>query len=306
AAQNDTNGAIVALASPYLNKKIHEMTDGDTAKDKAANLAAHALLSAVEFQVTGKDPLTGAVAGVTGEATATFLTKALYDKTSDQLTASEKENISMLSQIAGGLAGALTAKANGTSKENGGGMALAVAGAETAKRAVENNTFFIGSTDQEYVKSLQVKAKADEVTKFINEQATKDAKELGIPQYIAIDAGIYKFGGKIAINTRTGDLFYSQVPSLSVISDAHSSSSFGFGVEVGWIPTLSHEEIKNIGPSINNILGGASIGGKACYVIYCASVGSTLPIGPSNKTHQMIGIGIGEGYSFGGEVMKKW
>ncbi|MCQ9121435.1 hypothetical protein MUU45_001373, partial [Rodentibacter pneumotropicus] len=26
AAQNDTNGAIVALASPYLNNKIHEMT----------------------------------------------------------------------------------------------------------------------------------------------------------------------------------------------------------------------------------------------------------------------------------------
>ncbi|OOF39684.1 hypothetical protein BKK49_07505 [Rodentibacter rarus] len=72
AAQNDTNGAIVALASPYLNQKIHEMTDGDTAKDKAANLAAHALLSAVEFQVTGKDPLTGAIAGVTGEATATL------------------------------------------------------------------------------------------------------------------------------------------------------------------------------------------------------------------------------------------
>ncbi|WP_077420595.1 VENN motif pre-toxin domain-containing protein [Rodentibacter trehalosifermentans] len=142
AAQNDTNGTIVALASPYLNKQIHEMTNGDSTKDKAANLAAHALLSAVEFQLTGKDPLTGAVAGVTGEATATLLTKALYDKTPAQLTASEKENISTLSQLAGGLAASLTAKANGTTDQQGGTFISATAGAETAKRAVENNTFW--------------------------------------------------------------------------------------------------------------------------------------------------------------------
>ncbi|WP_306291867.1 VENN motif pre-toxin domain-containing protein [Rodentibacter trehalosifermentans] len=139
AAQNDTNGAIVALASPYLNKQIHDMTKENTAKDKAANLAAHALLSAVEFQVTGKDPLTGAVAGVTGEATATILTKALYGKTPEQLTVSEKENISTLSQLAGGLAASLTAKANGTTDQQGGTFISATAGAETAKRAVENN-----------------------------------------------------------------------------------------------------------------------------------------------------------------------
>ncbi|OOF46842.1 hypothetical protein BKK51_01125 [Rodentibacter trehalosifermentans] len=139
AAQNDTNGAIVALASPYLNKQIHEMTNGDSTKDKAANLAAHALLSAVEFQLTGKDPLTGAVAGVTGEATAEILTKAIYDKTPEQLTASEKENISTLSQLAGGLAASLTAKANGTTAQQGGTFLTATAGAETAKRAVENN-----------------------------------------------------------------------------------------------------------------------------------------------------------------------
>ncbi|OOF45253.1 hypothetical protein BKK52_12740 [Rodentibacter trehalosifermentans] len=145
AAQNDTNGAIVALASPYLNKQIHDMTKENTAKDKATNLIAHALLSAVEFQVTGKDPLTGAVAGVTGEATATILTKALYDKTPDQLTASEKENISTLSQIAGGLAGALTAKANNTAEQQGGTFLTATAGAETAKRAVENNNLLAES-----------------------------------------------------------------------------------------------------------------------------------------------------------------
>ena len=139
AAQNDTAGSLVALASPYLNKTIHEMTAGDTAKDKAANLMAHALLSAVEFQVTGKDPLTGAVAGVTGEVTAQILTQAIYNKTPNQLTANEKENISTLSQLAGGLAAALTAKANGTTAEQGGSFLAATSGAGTAKRAVENN-----------------------------------------------------------------------------------------------------------------------------------------------------------------------
>ena len=138
AAQNDTAGSLVALASPYLNQKIHEMTAGDTAKDKAANLMAHALLSAVEFQVTGKDPLTGAVAGVTGEATAEIIARA-YGKPVSELTANEKENISTLSQLAGGLAAALTAKANGTTAEQGGSFLTATSGAETAKRAVENN-----------------------------------------------------------------------------------------------------------------------------------------------------------------------
>ena len=138
AAQNDTAGSLVALASPYLNKTIHEMTAGDTAKDKATNLMAHALLSAVEFQVTGKDPLTGAIAGVTGEATAEIIARA-YGKPVSELTANEKENISTLSQLAGGLAAALTAKANGTLTEQGGNFLAATSGAGTAKRAVENN-----------------------------------------------------------------------------------------------------------------------------------------------------------------------
>ena len=155
AAQNDTAGSLVALASPYLNKTIHEMTAGDTAKDKAANLMAHALLSAVEFQVTGKDPLTGAVAGVTGEVTAQILTQAIYNKTPNQLTANEKENISTLSQLAGGLAAALTAKANGTLTEQGGNFLAATSGAETAKRAVENN--FLSEASRARLNALKTK-----------------------------------------------------------------------------------------------------------------------------------------------------
>ena len=154
AAQNDTAGSLVALASPYLNKTIHEMTAGDTAKDKATNLMAHALLSAVEFQVTGKDPLTGAVAGVTGEATAEIIARA-YGKPVNELTANEKENISTLSQLAGGLAAALAAKANGTTAEQGGSFLAATSGAGTAKRAVENN--FLSDASRTRLNALKTK-----------------------------------------------------------------------------------------------------------------------------------------------------
>ena len=154
AAQNDTAGSLVALASPYLNQKIHEMTAGDTAKDKVTNLMAHALFSAVEFQVTGKDPLMGAVAGVTGEVTAQILTQAIYNKTPNQLTTNEKENISTLSQLVGGLAAALTAKANGTTTEHGGNFLAATSGAETAKRAVENNALTQGDIHSAYQRLL--------------------------------------------------------------------------------------------------------------------------------------------------------
>ena len=169
AAQNDTAGSLVALASPYLNQKIHEMTAGDTAKDKAANLMAHALLSAVEFQVTGKDPLTGAIAGVTGEVTAQILTQAIYNKTPNQLTANEKENISTLSQLAGGLAAALTAKANGTTAEQGGNFLAATSGAGTAKRAVENNYLSVADVEN-LIRELSKAQKEGRDTKPILEK----------------------------------------------------------------------------------------------------------------------------------------
>ncbi len=168
AAQNDTEGSLVALASPYVNQTIHEMTAGDTAKDKATNLMAHALLSAVEFQVTGKDPLTGAIAGVTGEATAEIIARA-YGKPVSELTANEKENISTLSQLAGGLAAALTAKANGTTTEQGGSFLAATAGAETAKRAVENNYLSVADVEN-LIRELSKAQKEGRDTKPILEK----------------------------------------------------------------------------------------------------------------------------------------
>ena len=201
AAQNDTAGSLVALASPYLNKTIHEMTAGDTAKDKATNLMAHALLSAVEFQVTGKDPLTGAVAGVTGEVTAQILTQAIYNKTPNQLTANEKENISTLSQLAGGLAAALTAKANGTTTEQGGNFLAAASGAGTAKRAVENNFFVQAYKSSDYANGLLVNAKAKENIEQIKQDVTKVLREEH-PIIAMVGDGVY------AVGSATGEVIY--------------------------------------------------------------------------------------------------
>ena len=202
AAQNDTAGSLVALASPYLNKTIHEMTAGDTAKDKATNLIAHALLSAVEFQVTGKDPLTGAVAGVTGEATAEIIARA-YGKPVSELTANEKENISTLSQLAGGLAAALTAKANGTTAEQGGNFLAATSGAETAKRAVENNYLWENEQKEFEKKMLECKSKGEDCTSVVNEYLDKSNKRSRELYEHCKDGGVRCAGMEEAIDVST-------------------------------------------------------------------------------------------------------
>ncbi|WP_046097486.1 colicin E3/pyocin S6 family cytotoxin [Avibacterium paragallinarum] len=222
AVQQDKAGAITALASPYLNREIHKLTEGDSTKEKAANLMAHALLSAVEFQVTGKDPLTGAIAGVTGEATAQYLTKALYNKAPSELTASEKETISSLSQLAGGLAGAFTAKANGSSEKQGGSFLSGVAGAETAKRAVENN--YLSPKDvQAFYKDLERAIKegknVGEVYDYYSKLSQQQRDEL-----LAECDATCRLTVKNAINSGT-ELAYTKADLLS-----------------GWLSGLSSEE----------------------------------------------------------------
>ena len=298
AAQNDTAGSLVALASPYLNQKIHEMTAGDTAKDKATNLMAHALLSAVEFQVTGKDPLTGAVAGVTGEATAEIIARA-YGKPVSELTANEKENISTLSQLAGRLAAALTAKANGVSNQNGGGMALAVAGAETSKRAVENNFGFIEmAKNPEYTKGLWVKAQADEIVKSTEEEVIKDLSDRLIPHYTSGGISYGPLGIKFTVNNRNGEMF----TTLSYSNELRSGSiGWGANIGTGWILNLDKNELRrNLSQTINDTLAGYSMGVEGCYY-GCIGYGET--ISPTPK--KILSIGVGQGFSVGTEYTEK-
>lgn len=67
---------VVAAISPELNAQIHTMIKDS----KMANLLTHALLSATEAQLLGTNALVGATAGVAGEATAMFLSDAVFNR----------------------------------------------------------------------------------------------------------------------------------------------------------------------------------------------------------------------------------
>lgn len=115
-------GALAGAAAPYVAERI-KMATGD---DDAANLMAHAVWGAVLAKAQGSSALAGAAGAGIGE----YIAKQLYpNKPVDQLTESEKQTISALSTLAGGLAGGLAA----------GGLNNAIAAAGAAKNAVENN-----------------------------------------------------------------------------------------------------------------------------------------------------------------------
>ncbi|MGR3807743.1 two-partner secretion domain-containing protein [Pasteurella testudinis] len=126
-AGGNAGQAIAGGLSPYVNSQIKELTGDDT----EVNIVAHALWGAIEAKASGNNALAGATAAVSGEVAAAFLTKQLYGKAPKDLTASEKETISGLSQIVGALSG--VAVANNSSD--------GYRGAEVAKSAVENNAF---------------------------------------------------------------------------------------------------------------------------------------------------------------------
>lgn len=115
-------GALAGGAAPYLAHSIKEMTAGDD----NANLFAHVVLGAVVAQAQGNS----ALAGGTGAGLGELVARQLYPgKRSDQLTETERQTVSALSTLAGGLAGALTSD----------GDVNTIAGALAAKNAVENN-----------------------------------------------------------------------------------------------------------------------------------------------------------------------
>ncbi len=137
----------VAAISPELNAQIHEQTKDN----ERANLFAHAVLSAVEFYATGKDPLAGAVAGVAGEGAA-MLAGNVLGKSPSQLTEEERDMLKTAAQLAGAIAGGMA----------GNSTATTVAGLETEKRAVENNYLFKNEAARKY--ELEQKAREGIIT----------------------------------------------------------------------------------------------------------------------------------------------
>lgn len=119
-------GALAGAAAPYLAQTVKKMTNDDP----DANLMAHAVLGAILAKAGGNSALSGAVGAVAAEGTARLIKESLYgDVSNDNLSEGQKQTISSLATLAGGLSGSLTGK----------GALDAVAAAQVGKNAVENN-----------------------------------------------------------------------------------------------------------------------------------------------------------------------
>jgi filamentous hemagglutinin len=125
-AGGDMTAALAGAAAPYVAEIIGHRSGLDDGMEKAA---AHAVANAVLAAVQGKDALAGAAGAAAGELTGT-LALEMYGKDVAALSESEKQTISTLATLAGGIAGGLT----------GDSTASAVAGAQTGKTTVENNS----------------------------------------------------------------------------------------------------------------------------------------------------------------------
>ncbi|MBU3892795.1 VENN motif pre-toxin domain-containing protein [Serratia rubidaea] len=126
-AGNNLAGALASGASPYLATEIKKRVGEDNV---AANAMAHAVLGAVTAQLNNQSAVAGGLGAGGGELAARYIAGQLFPgKKASELSESEKQQVSALSQLAAGLAGGLAT----------GDTAGGVTAAQTGKNAVENN-----------------------------------------------------------------------------------------------------------------------------------------------------------------------
>jgi len=126
-AGNNLAGALASGASPYLATEIKKRVGEDNI---AANAMAHAVLGAITAELNNQSALAGGVGAGGGELAARVIADELFPgKALSELSESEKQQVSGLSQLAAGIAGGLAA----------GNSLGAVTGAQAGKNAVENN-----------------------------------------------------------------------------------------------------------------------------------------------------------------------
>ncbi|QGY33109.1 hemagglutinin repeat-containing protein [Pantoea cypripedii] len=139
-------GNIGAAASgamaPYIANEIKQKTttyyaDGTKDVNVVANTMAHAVAGAVLAQLAGNSAAAGAAGAASGELIANAIVKSMYPNTdAKDLTESQKQTVSALSQLAAGLAGGMA-----SDSALGAGT-----GTVAGKNAVENNAL---SNDEE-------------------------------------------------------------------------------------------------------------------------------------------------------------
>ncbi|ENO2227287.1 VENN motif pre-toxin domain-containing protein, partial [Escherichia coli] len=124
------SAALAGGAAPYLAEVVKTMTTDPVTGEvnKAANVAAHAVVNAALAVAQGNNALAGAAGAATGEVVGMIATQ-MYGKPVSELSETEKQTVSTLATVAAGLAGGLVGDSGGA----------AVAGAQSGKTTVENN-----------------------------------------------------------------------------------------------------------------------------------------------------------------------
>ncbi|WP_176700940.1 VENN motif pre-toxin domain-containing protein, partial [Gilliamella sp. wkB292] len=127
----DMTGAVAGALAPKLATIIKQQT-GD---NKVANTISHAILGAVVAELQGNSAVVGGVGAAVSERGAEVIASILYpNKSIDELTQDEKQQVSALAQLATGL----TIAALGGDAQD---INTAIAG---GKNAVENNAMSWG------------------------------------------------------------------------------------------------------------------------------------------------------------------
>ncbi|HFO6986100.1 TPA: VENN motif pre-toxin domain-containing protein, partial [Escherichia coli] len=134
-AGGNLSAALAGGAAPYLAEVVKTMTTDPVTGEvnKAANVAAHAVVNAALAVAQGNNALAGAAGAATGEVVGIIATQ-MYGKPVNELSETEKQTLSTLATVAAGLAGGLV----------GDSGASAVAGAQSGKTTVENNALSFG------------------------------------------------------------------------------------------------------------------------------------------------------------------
>ncbi|CQH58748.1 adhesin/hemagglutinin [Yersinia frederiksenii] len=130
--------ALANGAAPYLTKLIADTLPEDPVSRTFAHAAVNAALAAAQ----GNNALVGAGGAVTGELIGMIALNA-YGKPVSELSETEKQKVSALATLAAGLAGGLI----------GDSTADTVAGAQTGKTVVENNSLS-GDQGRESIKQV--------------------------------------------------------------------------------------------------------------------------------------------------------
>ena len=172
-------GIAVTAASPYVNQKIkNATTDEQTGKvNKVTNIAAHALWGAVEGNALGGSGTAGALSAASAELMAPQIAKILYDKTPNELSASEKQRVIALSGVVGKAIGGVTSAAKGdgtyTVSKN------SDIGGNIAKNAVENNAIFKPRGENYLARLQQIKKYPEAKNRLLQEMGTESVRNNG-------------------------------------------------------------------------------------------------------------------------------